>query len=497
MSKNILLINPSVNPESQNRVINQIISKTLPTSLGVLAGALMESNPDSVKIIDEQIDFLKDADIENLVFSLERPMIVGMSVLTINSKRAYKLCELIKNIDPNVTIILGGIHPTVMPQEALSHYGIDIVVRGEGEETLKELVETISSGTDFRRIQGISYKDNNNIIHNPLRLLVENLDVIPPFPYYLFEKNINDYSTFGAVFTSRGCPYSCIFCSSQSISNKKYRYFSIERVVSEMKILIDKYNQKMIFIMDDNISGNRNHFTRLVEGIIKNGLHKKTAFQASMRGDSINSELLDMAKSANFKMISFGLETGSDKLMKLINKGETVKQVSEAIRLTDKKGIAAAATIIFGLPTESRKDRWDTMRLVRSLPLSSIRFNTLVPYPGTPIFEMLDRYNQIDIRKDWENFAVQYMWEGDSLPYVPKGNTNYELMFDTMFANLSYYLSINGIRRMFKSSFAGGNVIFLRKAWYLSPQTIFKLLEAFFYLIKRFLYVAFKMLLKR
>ena len=196
-----------------------------------------------------------------------------------------------------------------------------------------------------------------------------------------------------------------------------------------------------------------------------------------------------MAKAANFKMISFGLETGSEKLMKIINKGETVGEVAEAIRMTDQKGIAAAATVIFGLPTETRKERWETIRLVRSLPLSSVRFNTLVPYPGTPVFEMLNSENRLTIKKDWENFAVQYMWEGDALPYVPEGSTGYQLMFDAMLANLSYYLSFSGIKGIFKSSFAGGNVITFRKAWYLSPKTMYRLFRLFFYLVRRFLYV--------
>jgi len=497
MPNNILLINPAINPDSQNRVINKIIIKAVPTSLGVLAGVLIDAKIASVHLIDEQIDFLKDDDIEKTVLSLHPPRIIGMSVLTINSKRAYALSGVIKKIDPKSLVVLGGIHPTVMPFEALSHLGVDIVVRGEGEETFKELVELVSRKKEFRTIQGISYRENGNIVHNPERPLIDNLDRIPPFPYYLFERNFNKYSTFGAIFTSRGCPYNCIFCSSQSISGKRYRYFSTERIISEIKLLADKYKQKIIFIMDDNIAGNRQHFFSLLRAIIDSGLHQRTSFQASLRGDSVNDELLDMAKAANFRMLSYGLETGSENLMEIVNKGETVKEVAKAIRMTHEKGIAAAATVIFGLPTETRKDRWDTIRLVRSLPLSSVRFNTLVPYPGTPAFEILHKENKVIIKKDWENFAVQYMWEGDCLPYVPEGSTNHKLMFDAMFANLSYYLNLNGIKGMLKSSFAGGNVIALKKVWYLSPKTMYRLLRASFYLVRRFLYVTRKMILEK
>jgi radical SAM superfamily enzyme YgiQ (UPF0313 family) len=249
--------------------------------------------------------------------------------------------------------------------------------------------------------------------------------------------------------------------------------------------------------MDDNPAVNQKRFNELLDAIIKDRLYEKVEFHGSMRGDSINDGILEKAKTANFKMISFGLETTNESLMKLINKGETVQQMVDAIRKTDKKGIATAATLIFGLPTENRKDRWDAIKLVRSLPLSSVRFNTLAPYPGTPIYEELNRQGKLLIKKDWENFAVQYMWEGDDLPYIPDGNNRYELMFDTMFANLSFYLSFNGIKRMIKSSFAGGNVINLKRNWYLSLETIWKLFKLFLYLSKRFLYVAIKMVLER
>jgi radical SAM superfamily enzyme YgiQ (UPF0313 family) len=216
-----------------------------------------------------------------------------------------------------------------------------------------------------------------------------------------------------------------------------------------------------------------------------------------MRGDNISEEILDAAKAANFKMISFGLETGNESLMKIINKGETVEDIVKAIRMTDRKGIAAATTIIFGLPTETRKDRWDTMRLTNSLPLSSVRFNTLTPYPGTPIYEKLKAENKVFVKKDWANFAVQYMWEGDDLPYVPDNTNRYELMFDTMYANLSFYLSFSGIKRMMKSSFAGGNVVTIDYKWYRLPKVLYRLLLVFFYLSRRFVQVTCRMLIKR
>lgn len=246
--------------------------------------------------------------------------------------------------------------------------------------------------------------------------------------------------------------------------------------------------------MDDNISVNKKHFIELCDAIISNGLHKKAFFHGSMRGDNATNEILDKAVEANFRIIYYGLETGSERLMKVINKGETVREVIEAIERAANKGIAVGTTIIFGLPTETRKDRWDAMKLVRSLPLSSVRFNTLAPYPGTPVYNMVAPEGKILIKGDWENFGVQYMWESDDIPYVPDGNDRIELIFDTMFANLSYYLSLGGLKLLLTQSVAGGNVIKLSSKWYLSIGEILKMSRAFFYLTFRFVNVTIRML---
>lgn len=494
MKGNVLLIVPAVNPASQSKTINSIIVKTLPTSVGILAGFLDGRGLGLPRIIDEQINAIQDKDLPEIIASLEPPRIIGITVITIGCGRAYDLAEKIKKIDPKAMIILGGIHPTVLPEEAFQNGSVDIVVRGEGEETLLYLVQAINNQMDFTKIDGISFRSNGNVIHNPNRPLIKNLDEIPPFPYRLFEDNISEYPSFGSIISSRGCPYNCIFCSSRSISGRKYRYFSVERTVREIELLVNTYNQETIWFMDDNLGVNSKRFDGLLDGIIKRGLHRKARFIGSMRGDNVTDEILDKAKAANFGTIACSLETGSEKLMSILNKGETVEKVAKAIRKIDRKGISTSTSIIFGLPEENRRDRWKAIRLVRDLPLSSARFNTLTPYPGTPVYEMLNDQGKLLIKRNWANFAVQYMWEGDDLPYVPDGNYRYELMFDTMYANLSFYLSIKGIKGMIKAGHAGSLVINMQKKWYLCPKTILRFLKVFFYLSRRFVYITVKMI---
>ena len=164
MEENILLINPAINPESQSAIVNQMINMIFPTSIGILAAYLMDRGVvDSVRIIDEQIDLIGDKDIEQIILSLARPRIIGISVLTLNSKRAYELSGKIKKVDSKALVVLGGIHPTVLTDEALSYKSVDVVIRGEGEETFKELVELVLDEKDYKRISGTSIRKNGNI----------------------------------------------------------------------------------------------------------------------------------------------------------------------------------------------------------------------------------------------------------------------------------------------------------------------------------------------
>ena len=490
MGAHVLLINPRINEASQNRKINAMINITFPTSIGVLAGYLMAGGTEQVDIIDEQIHPIADEAAALQLAAMEVPRIIGISVLTLNCGRAYELARKFKAADPDAVIVFGGIHPTVATEEVLATGVVDIAVRGEGEETFRELVTLILQGKEFRGIDGISYVKDGMYIRNQDRMMIQDLDMIPPFPYHLFRKDLDKYPNFSGIFGSRGCPYKCTFCSSRSISGRKYRHHSVNRVIEEIKTLVRTYGQTSIFLMDDNIAVNKKHFKELCDSIIREGLHREAFFHGSLRGDNASDEVLDMAWEANFRILYYGLETGSEALMKVIDKGETVAEVADAIRRSASHGFSVGTTIIFGLPTETRKDRYETIKFVKSLPLSSVRFNTLTPYPGTPVFLQEFPKGRILIKQNWENFGVQYMWESDDIPYVPEGNDRIELIFDTMWANFAYYLGFSGLKKLFTSRYAGGNVIKLKTRWYLSPAELKKMVDLFLYLFSRFSSVA-------
>lgn len=497
MKTKVLLINPEINPKTQQKFVTDITRRSFPFCLGFLAGYLLRDGDFPLAIHDDQVEPITNEKLDELLASMDPVIrIVGITTLTATSTRVYDLAEKIKKRMPDAVIILGGVHVTVVPEEALAKPFIDVVVRGEGEITFDELVKHIMEGKDYSHLLGISFARDGKFFHNPNRPLIKDLNELPQFPYHLFEKNMSRYSGFNSVQTSRGCPYNCNFCSQRSITGVSYRHLSTERAISAMRLLIEKYGATLIRIMDDNIAANKKHIKDLCAAIIEAGLHEKASFEAPMRGDNLSLDVLTMMKKANFSLITFGLETTSERLMKDVDKGETVEEVITAIKITAAMGISVGTTLIFGLPGETSADRWKAIRDVSKLPLASVRFNILTPYPGTPVYNKYIQTSQMNVKKDWENFSVQYMWEGDEPPFVPEGTDPYELMFTTMFANLWFYVRPSGILKLFTQRAAGGNVISLNKRWLFSPFA-FKVARVAFYLGKRFTYVTIRMLLNK
>lgn len=491
----MILIKPSIHSESQSPLIDPFIYNTFPTSLGFLAGYLREHNKIVPQIIDEHIFYLNGKNLEKVIKEDKGPKIVGITIITINSYRAYELAKLIKKIDNEYLIVLGGIHATVLPEECLNNTEVDIVVRGEGEQTLSELVKCVTDGIDYKKAKGISYKDDGSIVHNQKRELID-LNLIPPFPYDLFDSTYEFYRDFGTTISSRGCPYDCIFCSQRAISGQKYRFAPNERVLSEIDMLINKYRQKKIWFMDDNFLVNKNRALSLINSIIERGFHKKAGFVAEMRGESVTEDILKKMKEANFLVASFGMETCSQRLLDLINKNEKVEDNIRAIEMAHKAGIGTSATFIFGLPTETRKERLETARLARKIPLDDARFNVAVPYPGTKLFEIAKKEKRLSIRPAWSNFNVQFYMFGDDIPYVPENTNKYLLMRDTFIANLRFNLRLKALINFITSPISGGMVLTLPKRWYFSGKELQNICKLGIYILKRFFVLYFRSVFK-
>ena len=472
----MLLINPAT--EQFGGFLSRYIPLGLPIAIGTLAGYLKHYGH-QVNVADDEIEKLYENNIENYLKDLPKPYVFGLSVLTSQAHRAYEITRMLKKKYPDCIIIMGGIHSTAVPEEGLQR-GADIVVRGEGEITLKMIYEAILEGKDWSKTPGITYKNKKGQFYSTQdALLVKDLDEIPIFPYHLFE---NKKYNKGVITGARGCPYKCSYCSQRLITGLTYRWFSTERVLETLDIIINKYGEDGIFFYDDNFSVNRKRVKELCDGIVSAGFHKKASFGVQTRADNIYPEILPYLQKANFTSVGLGMETASERLAKVIVKDQTVKKHTEVINLARKWGINAVVYQIYGLPTETAEDRKLSYKYTIDMNLLGTKFNNLIPYPGTKLYSEVKNTRQIYIEPDWKNFnstivSTQSIFNTTPIPYIPEGTHPWELKRDTVKANLGFYFKPKHIFNFLLRKDKTAQWALLPKGWMKSPREVYEVMK--------------------
>jgi radical SAM superfamily enzyme YgiQ (UPF0313 family) len=462
-----------INSSSKNalKIFQPFIPIFIPVGIGCLSSALENEGIDA-KIIDEQTEMDVLGKINFYVKEMNPPYIFGFSVLTASYKNAINLSETLKKIYPDCIICFGGPHPSAIPEEVLKNKYVDVVIRGEGENILPEFYRRIKAGQDYYDIDGISYKQDDKIIHNNPSFKVIDIDSIPAFPYHKFESKKYD---LGFVISSRGCPYKCIFCSNRVTTGQKYRYRKASAIIEDLNLLYNKYNQKFILFLDDNLLVNKNRIYELINEIKKEGLDKKMTFNFQARGDNVSLELLTDMFEAGFRSVFFGMETASEEIMKIINKGETVEQCKKAAIMAKDIGFHVSATFIFGLPGDTHQDRMDSVILSNKLKLDMVRFNNATPYPGTALYELAKKENRLNIVGDYDNFlSVSTFIENPFKPipfsYVPQGNLEEDIRNDILFSYLIFYLNYDRLKSIFANPDKG-------VGWFNAGEKILELIK--------------------
>ena len=310
-----------------------------------------------------------------------------------------------------------------------------------------EFVSAFESGQDPALVPGIMCLRSGKTIAAPSRPLIDNLDDLPSPDIDNLVKD--GYQTsidtktgrkVAVILTSRGCPFNCIFCANQLLSGGKYRAHSIERVCSEIDNLIKKYDITQLFIQDDNFAVNKKRAKELCREFIKKGFHKKFSWWAEARVDCVDEELLSLMAQANCKIISYGLESGNQRLLDLIEKGITLEQIKKAVNLTKKVGIDIRASFILGLPTETREESLRTIKFARELGIDQVRFALATPFPGTKLWEIAQTQGALDT-SDWQRFSLMAGYSKGLPCYVPEGRDPKELAKLQRRANLMFFLT--------------------------------------------------------
>ncbi|MBI2526499.1 MAG: B12-binding domain-containing radical SAM protein [Candidatus Rokubacteria bacterium] len=467
----MLFINPA--QEKFGGFLSRYVPVGIPVAIGCLS-AYLTKHGIKCRVVDEELTALTPSVLRELVDGLDRPYLFGLSCLTAHVARGYHLAAMLKAEFPDSVVVAGGLHPTACPDEALRTGNIDYVVRGEGEEVMLQLHRALRGAGDPTALRGVSFVRDGRIVHNPEAPLIPELDDIPMFPYELFDHPKYDMAF---ITSSRGCPYKCTYCSQRMLTGTTYRYKSAGRIVQELDVLVNRYGQKQIVFYDDNFCFKARRVTEVCKAIMDAGLHSKCTFSVQTRADNFPPELVPILAAAGFTHAGFGMETGVNRLARLIGKGETVEQHLDAVALGKKHGFDVSLFMIFGLPTETATDRATSFRVVQGARVQASKYNNLIPYPGTPIFNDVKDSNRIHIEPGWSNFnstlsVTRSIFDTTPLPYVPETTSEFELKRDIIKFNMKTYVTPRAVLAILLGK-KGPGWYQLPARWYLKPRELY------------------------
>lgn len=395
-----------------------VSSVSINLSIAAIAAVLRE-NGLNTKILDLNLyeDYL-----QKLLSYIDefKPNFIGFSICTPQFYIARDITAFIKSINEDIVIFCGGSHPSAMPIETLEGINADIVVMGEGELNVTDMINEYP--LNLEKVDGICFKRNGEIFKNSRNRLVENLNSLPFPALDLFEVKEYVYpnqscrkNPVGLIETSRGCPGACIFCS-RVIAGRICRFKTPERVVDEMEYA-KSLGFEEIHLADDNFISDIERAKNICDLIVKRKLNISWVPRSGIRVDYADEELFSKMKEAGCYHIPFGIESISEKILNICNKGITVEQIKKAIKMAQAFGFETTGYFMIGLPEQTIDDIKKDIEFVEEIGLDYVKFGATIPYPGTELFQMLKRENKIQTY-EWDKY--HYATE----PFIINKHTN-------------------------------------------------------------------------
>lgn len=434
--------------------IGRPISSACPP-LGLLyIGAILEQESYDVKIFDAdalQWDFIR---LQKLL-EVEKPEVIGITITSVQFTSARVLAKICKEVLPNVKVIIGGPPPTIFYKEILEkNSSFDIAVIGEGEITVRELLQKLEKKEPLDSIRGIAFREKGKIIFTGFREPIKDVDTIPFPARNLLEPKIHQYKGIFPIFKkpmtsilmSRGCPHQCVFCSNPVFGRQATRFRSPINIVKELLILKDNYKIKSIFIYDDELVGMSKYQTKwlieICDNIIDYGLDDINYYCQGRCSNFITFELLKKMKKAGFDLIMYGVESGSQKVLNAIKKGTTIQNIKNTFSLTKAAGIKTHAFIMVGNLLEEPEDIMLTVKLLKEINPDYLQVSIATPFPGSELWNIANSRGWINIQN---NFPASYKKErayaySDFSPLIKTDwLSSNEIRYYKNYINIKYY----------------------------------------------------------
>lgn len=365
--------------------------KLPPLGLTYVAAALEQADF-QVELIDnymlkKPLDYIK-SEAKRL-----KPDIVGITCGSVTYQPCIETAKAIKEVLPSCEIVVGGWHPSYLPETMLEHPEIDYVVMGEGERAIVELANSITKGdtASISKIAGVAYRDNGKIVRNE-PVLIKDLDTVPfparhllPLDLYLRKMEFLEANPVDTMNVIRGCPYNCAFCDTKGIWGSRCRSFSPSRIVEEIEHLVNKHGTRGLYFIGDNFTINKKRTIELCNQLKSSGLDVE--WICDTRADLVSRDLLKEMRSAGCRTIWFGVESGSPRILKKLNKNVSIEQTVKAFRLCREEDINISCSLMMGIPGETLSDIKATFNLAKKLNPDWIHFNIFVAYPGSSLYD--------------------------------------------------------------------------------------------------------------
>lgn len=386
-----------------------------PAWVAYIAGSLKAAGFDDVHFIDAMTNDLTDAEIAARLQELQ-PDVVGTTAITPSIYKAERILEIAKQVVPDALGILGGVHATFMFKQVLSEAPwVDVIVRGEGEEIIVELIRAVDEGRYFqdrRRIKGLAFRDGEEIVATQAASTVKDLDgITPDWSLLEWEKYIYvPLNTRVAIPNmARGCPFTCSFCSQWKFW-RDYRVRDPKAVVDEIETLVNEHGVGFFILADEEPTINKRNFTEFCNELIARGLPDKVKWGINTRVTDIMRDRNDLWlwRKAGLVHVSLGTEAAAQMKLDLFNKETKVAENREAIRLLREADIFTEAQFIVGLDNETEETLEETYRFAREWNPDLANWSMYTPWPFTPLFQELgDKVEVFDFEK--YNFVTPIM----------------------------------------------------------------------------------------